>query len=277
MPLRATRAGQLSMWKGAATAAAVRSSLFSVQMAQLGMTGPEAPFSGRHGLTEQISGPIELPAFGTRLADFLLPRAKLKYWPVAYNMQPAVWAAIALREQVAVEDLESIDVETYWQAWSESGSEPAKWDPRTRGTADHSLPYIMARTLRHGAIDPDAFEPDAYLDPTIRPLMRKISVRVAEDIQQGFPDTIHMRTTGRDRAGRLYGAEIVNPLGHESNPISRDGISEKFARLCEPVLGAERTSCALSCWFDVDRSANIAEGMDLLDIFASSSMHEPFR
>jgi len=64
MPMRATRAGQLSMWKGAATAYAVRNAVFGVQLAAAGMTGPEAPFVGRHGLFEQVSGPFELPAFG---------------------------------------------------------------------------------------------------------------------------------------------------------------------------------------------------------------------
>lgn len=270
MPLRATRAGQLSMWKGAATASAVRSSIFCTQLAQLGMTGPEAPFSGRHGLAEQISGPIELPAFGHEADCFFLPRVRLKYWPVAYNMQLAVWAAIELRRQVAIENIAAIEVETYWQAWSESGSEPAKWDPRTQGTADHSLPYIMASTLRHGTIGPEAFEPDAYLDPTIRPLMALISARVADDIQNEFPETIRMRATARDKAGRLHQAEIVNPPGHETSPMSHAGIGEKFARLCDPVLGGPRTIEALDYWWAIDRSPDISEGFDLLEIPAAS-------
>src|SRR5690606_15954022 len=93
MPMRATRAGQLSMWKGAATAYSVRNAVFGVQLAQAGMTGPEAPFSGRHGFTELISGPIELPPFGRAPENFFIPRAKIKFWPVVYNMQALVWAA----------------------------------------------------------------------------------------------------------------------------------------------------------------------------------------
>ena len=34
MPMRASRAGQLSMWKGAATAYAVRNAVFGVQLAR---------------------------------------------------------------------------------------------------------------------------------------------------------------------------------------------------------------------------------------------------
>ena len=126
MPMRATRAGQLSLWKGAATAYAVRNAAFGVQLAAAGMTGPEAPFSGRHGLVDLVSGPIELPAFGTKPEEFFIPRAKLKYWPVVYNMQALVWCGIELHKQVRADDIESIDVQTYWSAWHESGSEPAK-------------------------------------------------------------------------------------------------------------------------------------------------------
>jgi len=38
-------------------------------------------------------------------------------------------------------------------------SEPAKWDPRTRETADHSLPYMLAVALRDGHVTPASFEP----------------------------------------------------------------------------------------------------------------------
>jgi len=111
MPMRATRAGQLSMWKGAATAYAVRNAVFGVQLAAAGMTGPEAPFVGRHGLFDLITGPIDLPPFGREEADFFIPRAKIKYWPVVYNMQALVWAAIELRNKVLPEELASVDVD----------------------------------------------------------------------------------------------------------------------------------------------------------------------
>ena len=262
MPMRASRAGQLSMWKGAATAYSVRNAVFGVQLAQAGMTGPEAPFSGRHGFTELISGPIELPPFGTRPEDFFIPRAKIKFWPVVYNMQALVWAAIEIRKQVAAEDIESIDVETYWSAWHESGSEPAKWDPTTRETADHSLPYILAWTLRHGLIDHDAFVPEAYLDPSIRPLMNRVTVRIDEQFEKDFPRKVHMRVTAKDKAGKSHQAYIVNPLGHEDNPVSAAELATKFVRLAEPRLGAKAAASALELWQNIERAPDVKPAFD---------------
>ena len=259
MPMRASRAGQLSMWKGAATAYAVRNAVFGVQLAAAGMTGPEAPFTGRHGLTDLITGPIELPPFGKSPEDFFIPRAKIKYWPVVYNMQALVWCAIELRRKVAVEQIESIDVETYWSAWHESGSEPAKWDPTTRETADHSLPYILAWTLRHGLIDHHAFVPEAYTDPSIRPLMNRVSVRIDDEFERDFPRVVHMRMTAKDHAGRSHQVYIRNPLGHEDNPVSPADLAEKFRRLVVPRLGEERTASALETWQRIEQLNDVTE------------------
>jgi len=266
MPMRASRAGQLSMWKGAATAYSVRNAVFGVQLAVAGMTGPEAPFSGRHGLTDLISGPIDLPPFGKAPEDFFIPRAKLKCWPVVYNMQALVWAAIELRKKVSIDRIESIDVETYWSAWHESGSEPAKWNPTTRETADHSLPYILAWTLRHGTIDHDAFVPEAYLDQTIRPLMNRVKVRIDDQFEKDFPRVVHMRVTALDDAGKSHQVYIVNPLGHEDNPVSAAELARKFLRLCEPRLGQKRAALALEKWQDIEQLANVEGAFDAIVI-----------
>lgn len=264
MPMRASRAGQLSMWKGAATAYAVRNAVFGVQLAAAGMTGPEAPFTGRHGLTDLITGPIELPPFGKSPEDFFIPRAKIKYWPVVYNMQALVWCAIELRRKVAVEQIESIDVETYWSAWHESGSEPAKWDPTTRETADHSLPYILAWTLRHGLIDHHAFVTEAYTDPSIRPLMNRVTVRIDDEFEKDFPRVVHMRMTAKDHAGRSHQVYIRNPLGHEDNPVSPADLAEKFRRLVVPRLGEERTASALETWQRIEQLNDVSEAFTAL-------------
>jgi 2-methylcitrate dehydratase len=262
MPMRASRAGQLSMWKGAATAYSVRNAVFGVQLAAAGMTGPEAPFTGRHGLLDLVTGPIELPPFGTAPDTFFMPRAKIKYWPVVYNMQALVWAAIELRKKVPVEDIESIDVETYWSAWHESGSEPAKWDPQTRETADHSLPYILAWTLRHGLIDHGAFVPEAYRDASIRPLMNRVTVRVDDAFEKDFPRVVHMRVTAKDRAGKAHQVYVVNPLGHEDNPVSWDELATKFLRLAEPRLGKDRAKSALEAWRNIEKAADVKSAFD---------------
>ena len=266
VPMRNTRAGQLSMWKGVATAYAVRNAVFGVQLARAGMSGPEAPFSGRHGLVDLISGPIELPPFGTSAGHFFMQKAKIKYWPVAHAMQSAIWAGLELRRQVAADRLAGIDVQASWHAWHESGSEPAKWDPRTKETADHSLPYLLAWTLRHGELTERAFLPESYLDPSIRPLMNNITVRVDDEIEKAMPRTVRMRVTAVDRSGKSYVADIVNPPGHEDNPIAPKDLAAKFTRLCEPRLGKQRTAAALEQWQRIETATDLNAAFDAVAV-----------
>jgi 2-methylcitrate dehydratase len=271
VPMRATRSGQLSMWKGAATAYAVRNATFGVQLAVAGMTGPEAPFTGRHGLAELITGPLALAPFGDTGGDFLIASVYLKYWPVAYSLSPVIWAGIELRKQVPPENLESLEVLTYAFSVMESGSEPGKWDPQTRETADHSIPYVLARTLLHGVIDEQAFAPAAYLDPSIRPLMRRIMVRVDEEIESEVQrGIVHVRLLAKDRAGKCYEVNVVNPVGHAKNPFTPDDVASKFMRLSETVLGTGRAAAALQQWKHIESATDVSPAIDAIVRFATN-------
>jgi 2-methylcitrate dehydratase len=181
---------------------------------------------------------------------------------VVYNMQALVWAALELRRKVAPETLAAIDVQTYWSAWHESGSEPAKWNPTTRETADHSLPYILAWTLKHGTIDHHAFVPESYLDPSYRPLMNLVTVGIDDQYEKEFPRVVSMRVTAKDKAGKRYEVKVVNPLGHEDNPVSAKELAEKFARLVEPRLGKSRAAAALKRWESIENAPSVAAALD---------------
>ena len=264
VPMRATRAGKLSLWKGAATAFTVRNAVFATLLAADGMTGPEAPFEGRHGLWEQITGPFELEKFGVDGGEWKFPWIRLKYWPVEYNAQAGVWAALRLRDEISHEDIVSIDIATYWSAWHEIGSEPAKWDPTTRETADHSLPFIFARALVDGTITVGSFDAEAYLDPSLRPLMAKITVREDASIEALYPAQIVMRVEAVATDGRRRSIEITNPRGDNTNPMDDAEVATKFRALVEPVLGVERTGRAFEAWNAIDTGSGLGEAMKLL-------------
>jgi 2-methylcitrate dehydratase len=261
VPLRVTRVGQLSLWKGAATAFAARNAVFATLLAAEGMTGPEAAFTGATGVFEQVSA-FALAPFGE---SFLTPRVGLKYWPVENNAQAAVWAAVELRKVVAPCDIAGIDIATSRAAWSEIGSGPAKWDPRTRETADHSLPYIFARALIDGGLSVASFDAAAYLEPALRPLMAKITVRRDDEVDRLYPTRVLLRVTARDTSGGTRTIEITDPRGHPANPMSDAETADKFLRLAEPALGPGNAAAALETLWHIEREAGVARLFDLLE------------
>ena len=268
VPMRNTRAGELSLWKGAATAFAARNGVFAALLAGEGMTGADKPFEGKHGLWDLITGPFELQPLPTEGGSYRAPETRLKYWPVEYNGQLPVWAALELRSQIDWRALEEIAIGVYAFCYTEIGSEPEKWDPRTRETADHSLPYIFAKALVDGTITLAAFEEPSYRDPALRPLMNKIRVYLDPEVDGLYPKTISLKIKATTSTGRLIELWPRDPLGHANKPMTDEDVKKKFSQTVEPIYGREKTALVLERWWSVkDASASqLGELIALLDV-----------
>jgi 2-methylcitrate dehydratase len=175
----------------------------------------------------------------------------------------------ALRDQLDWRDIREIEIFTSKFTWFEIGSEPEKWDPKTRETADHSLPYIFARTLVSGPIHPGSFSDELVLDPALRPLMQTIKVTVDEQIEALLPRVVlRARCIGAD--GREHDVEVDNPLGHPDNPMDDAAIAAKFTSLAAPVIGQPRAQDILGrCWHAADQT-DLPALLAMLDLPAGS-------
>jgi len=268
IPMRNTRAGELSLWKGAATSFATRNGVFAALLAGEGMTGPDRPFEGKHGLWDLITGPFEFEPLPTAGGPYRSPDVQLKAWPVEYNAQLPVWAARELRSQVDWHEITDIEIGTYTFAYTEIGSEPEKWDPKTRETADHSMPYIFAKVLVDGAISVAAFKESAYRDPAIRPLMNKIHIHLDEEVNSLYPNIVAMKVKATTKDGRTLSIFPRDPLGHTNNPMKDQDVRDKFTRTVEPVYGKEKTARVLERWWNIKAatSAEMSQALALLDV-----------
>jgi 2-methylcitrate dehydratase len=243
---RQTRAGELSMWKGLATALAASNGVLAALMAAEGVTGPTEAFEGHHGIWDQVTGPLHLgPLGGQDGQPFAVEGSHLKFYPAEAHSQAPVQMVVALRDRVALEDIQSLHVDTYWMTYSEIGSEPAKWDPRTRETADHSLPYLLAVALQDGAITPHSFELERILDPALRPLMERITVSENAEYSARFPQELTTCIVLTTKSGEELVEQSSYPKGHIRNPMSDDNVATKFMQACSPRLGQARAEAAL--------------------------------
>jgi 2-methylcitrate dehydratase PrpD len=68
--------------------------------------------------------------------------------------------------------------------------------------------------------------------------------------------------TAKNHAGKTYQAYVVNPLGHEDNPVSAAELATKFLRLAEPRLGRNRAASALELWQNIERATNVKPAFD---------------
>ncbi len=234
LALRQTRAGELSMWKGCAAAHASRNGLFSALLAWRGMTGPKPVFEGEFGFfnVALCGDRFELPELGKD--TYRVMKTSIKYWPVEYHSMSAVEAALRIVEKegrINPDDVESITVETFTVSYKIIVKDPEKWDPKTRETADHSLPYITAAALIDGRIWIDTFKPERYLAEDVRKLMKKMEVKVNPRYDEIYPDGIGNKIIIKFKDGRVVEEESIYPPGHFKNPLGRSGVEEKFLKI----------------------------------------------
>jgi 2-methylcitrate dehydratase len=254
--LHATRRGHLSMWKGVAAGNAARNGMFAALLAAEGMTGPEKAIDGSHGVRELL-GHFELGEFGGSGQPFELTRADLKCFVTEFHSQAPITAAIDLRRQVAVEDIEAVTVHTYWFAWSEIGSEPEKWHPTTRESADHSLPYILAAVLIDGHFSDDIFSDARIRDRRIHELADRIAVNEDPEYSRQFPGKVPCRIEIRTKSGKDLVAQVEYPRGHSGNPMTDEEVSDKFRMLAGRKLDNRQVERALEVMRAFDTAASL--------------------
>ncbi len=249
--LRQTRAGELSMWKGCAFANAARNGVFAALLAAEGLTGPAPIFEGDLGIMKLLTGPFEVAPFGGQGGDgFMLARTYIKFWPAEYHSQSAIEAALQLRPQVGdVGKIKAIDIHTFDAAVDIIGKDPEKWRPKTRETADHSLPYCTAVALVDGDVTEAQFAPVRITDPKLIDLVAKVKVHRDAALSQRYPAGIPNRLTITLDDGRQLVNEVEFPRGHAQNPMTDAEVEKKFRSMVEPRYGKEKAEKILAaCW-----------------------------
>src|SRR5438067_4148775 len=197
--MRQARVGELSHWKGVAFATAGRHGVYSALLAGAGMTGPGPIFEGQMGFEKQLG-----VSLGNLKEKFAVPfpksehgpasmilKTSIKYWPAEYHSQSAVEAALWLRKEIADPDqIKSVTIESHDAAVDIIGSEPEKWKPNTRETADHSLPYITAIALIDGDVTNKQFEPERFKDPQVWKFLETVSVKRNAELSVMYPEAV---------------------------------------------------------------------------------------
>ena len=265
--LRLTRAGELSMWKGCAFAHAARNGVFSALLAREGMTGPAPLFEGDMGFWQQVSGPFTIARLGGPAAtDWMLPKTSIKFVPAEYHGQSAIAAAFELRPKIGdPARIRSIEIATFRVAVEIIGQDPEKWRPRTRETADHSLPYCTAVALVDGTVSAEQFTEARLADPALLDLVSRTTVVEDPKLTAGYPNGIPNRVTVTLDDGSSFVSEVSFPPGHDKNPLTDAQLAVKFHGLIDPVLGRERGEAIWGRLSKLEADPRPHEAISLLD------------
>ena len=163
--------GALSMWKGVRSAEATKCGIWAAILAREGMTGPPQPFEGRGGLWSRNGRGREF-TMPVRRDQMAIERNWFKRRPSEASSQGPLQLIPEMRAWTKPDEIASIQYDM-----NDLGeiSDAPKWDPPNRETADHSMPYMLARAMIDGDIWLDSFTEAKFMDPVARALMDKMT------------------------------------------------------------------------------------------------------
>src|SRR2546423_8856379 len=197
----------------------------------------------------------------------MILRTSIKCWPVEYHAQSAVEASVALRQQVAdPSEIKSVLIESHDAAVDIIGSEPEKWRPATRETADHSLPYLVAVALTDGEVAAGQFSRERLADPRLIELVQRVKVQRRTDLSARYPEAVANIVTAQLQGGRTQSQRVDYPHGHAKNPLTDAEVETKFYILTDPRLGRERAEAALSWLWRLEQARELGEFPPLIEV-----------
>ena len=265
LALRVTRMGELSMWKGCAAACATRAGIFAAQLAQEGMTGPAEPFDGPRGLWDQAVGrPVALEQLGGGREPFRISATSFKFFPSQVHTQGPIGLALELHPQVPTAEIAAIRIRSYRPAVRSAATDPQKWDPQTRETADHSIPFLVATAFQDGGVTPASFTTERIQSPALRQLMSKMTIEEDAGFTQAFPEELNCWMEITSTSGQRFTAATAYPKGHRQNPLSDAELEAKFQHLATGTLPAPQCRAALAQVWSLEQAPNLRQLLDSL-------------
>jgi 2-methylcitrate dehydratase len=267
IPLRVTRTGVLSDWKGCATAHCAMMAVFAARLANEGLTGPAEPFEGLAGFHEMTGLPaLDLRGIGEpRNGLTAMETTSLKYIPADYNAQGPVEALLAVRDQCRPEEIERVRIFLHWGGWHAigggAGDHAVKWAPETRETADHSVAFLAAVALVDGEVTAASFREERLRDPALREFMQRIEV--LEDPELTAAHTGELPSWASVVEVVLTDGHCIRrrtdfPKGHASNPLTDAELEAKFWSLSERCLPQHEARQLLDTLWSLDELDDIA-------------------
>ena len=229
-------------------------SLTALQMAKAGFRGHPDPLGGR-GFLKMMTGrenlvlkPVLLNGSLAIMKSYTKPYASCRY------THPSVEAAIRLREKIAPEEIDRIDIRTY--ALAVSGH--AHTEIPGSYSAKMSIPYAAAVGFLFGKAGLQEFSENMVHNPEVISLTRRIHVQPDEKWSAGFPERQTAEMIIRTRDGQIYTEQVDYPKGEPENPLTE----KEFRCRYDDLMAYAETNAAIS--------ENIYRQVQMMDTAAGS-------
>lgn len=191
----------------------------------------------------------------------------IKLYPVCRWAQPAIQAALTLREQHSIhsDNIASIRIGTFHES-----ARLATSIPLSSEQAQYSLPFPVAVALVHGEVGVKHIEGKGLKNKQVLKLSQMITLEEISGYDAEFPmrRISHIIVTMDN--GETFESGPTEAPGDPENPVDDTTLHDKYHQLSVPVLGAERSDAILRCVLKMGRTKENPSLQPFLDL-----IHKP--
>jgi 2-methylcitrate dehydratase len=264
--LGAVTAGKLTMMKNTVDPMATQSGVFAALLAEKGYSGPEHVVDGKEGLAHVFGPEWKLNLLTDGLGEsWRITQCGMKAFPTEALTHTPISAVLDLvkTNDLHPEQVEKIQIRSLARA-ADILSDPSKYDPHTRETADHSLPYVIAAALVERQVTPAQFTMEKIMDAKIRAQLKKVEVVADPEIEKVFPALQRVIVIITTTDGRALSKQLDFPKGDPRNPLTDQEVEEKFAALAEGVLSTAAQSRVKEAIWNLEDCDSVRKLMALM-------------
>ncbi len=255
--LRVTRTGEITMWKGLASANTARNAVYSAFLAKNGVEGPKQVFNGEKGWKHIVSGDFDGKlSTGCESVEKVMTK---RYVAETYA-QSAIEGLLELIEEndINPQNIESIEHKTFQGAYQIIGGGEGgdRYEVKDKEQADHSLPYMLAVAALDGEVFNAQYEQERIERDDVQQLLKKVEVSESDELTERFengemPAILEVEL----ESGESFHVEKSDFEGHPNNSASWDQIEQKFHAMTEDFYSKERRERIVELVENLERHA----------------------
>jgi len=260
-------AGHLTNMKNTADPMATEAGVRAAMLASTGYSGPVEVFEGKEGTFEVVSNVNWDPEkiLGGLGHEFLITECGYKAFPTEALTHQPITATIEVMAENKIDPhaVEEVLVRTTTRG-ADILSDPSKYRPTTKETADHSLPYCIAVAVAKRNVLPSDFEEEALKNPFVWELLKKIKVVADPEIDALFPKVKRAIVTITTTDGTAYTKQEDHAKGRAERPLTDEELIDKFRANANLAMSKERMDRIVETTLAFEEFTGVGEYMQLL-------------
>lgn len=206
---------------------AAMDAVLAAYIGRTGMKGPTDALGGKRGFLKVMTDDAHV-CFLTDFTNktFFVEQIYQKVYAACRHAHPAIEAALILRSQIEVDDIDCIEIRAYKLAVAGHNHT----EIRGINSAKMSIPFSVAVALVTGDAGLEAYTEETVRNPRVLNLSKKIKVIEDAELTAQSPGKRASIVTIYTKTGE-FTKRVDYPKGEPENPLTKEELEDKFRGL----------------------------------------------